>query len=167
VKELRLAKGYVVLVDDQDYERVIGHRWYAEIRTRRDGSVKVYARRKVQTPGISSTWQSLHRFILNAPDGMQVDHINGKGLDNRRSNLRLCSHAENQHNRRPQTGGTSAFKGVRWHKAAAKWVASISINGESKHLGSFSSEQDAAKAYDLAAAANFGEYARHNNLAGV
>lgn len=166
MKELRLTKGYVAVVDDEDYSLVAGDRWYAHVKTRSDGTMRVYAKRRIKTL-VGWSMQSLHRVIMDAPDGIQVDHINGKGLDNRRSNLRMCSHAENQHNRRPQTGCTSKFKGVYWNKAGAKWMARIGVNGKQKHLGSFTSEQDAAQAYNLAAAVHYGEYGRLNDLVGV
>lgn len=103
----------------------------------------------------------LHRVIMNAPPGVQVDHINGDTLDNRRCNLRLCTHKENGHNRKLQ-GGTSKFKGVTWHKRDRKWQAGIRHNGKQIHLGYFNDDVEAARAYDRAARKYFGEFARVN-----
>jgi hypothetical protein len=104
----------------------------------------------------------LHRVILGVLQGATVDHINGNGLDNRRINLRTCTTAENAHNQVPQVGGTSAFKGVCWNRAVRKWQAQIKHGGRKKYLGVFASEQDAAKAYDVAANKYFGAFARIN-----
>jgi hypothetical protein len=99
----------------------------------------------------------LHRLIMNAPPGVEVDHENGNGLDNRRSNLRLATPAQNNGNQKPR-GGSSVFKGVCWHKQRGKWYARISH----RSLGLFAVEEDAARAYDKAALQEFGEFARCN-----
>lgn len=160
---IELTKGYVTAVDSADYERVAGHEWRANVHRRTDGSSRVYAMRAVRCGGRTAQ-QMLHRFIMDTPAGMDTDHINGNGLDNRRSNLRVCTHGENMRNRRPQTGVSSAYKGVSWNKAAGKWLAQIRLGGKHKHLGLFTSEQDAAAAYDRAAQDLHGAYARTNGL---
>jgi hypothetical protein len=107
----------------------------------------------------------LHRvamaLILDSWGFDFVDHINGNKLDNRACNLRPCSNAENLRNSAPRRG-SSTFKGVCFHKQNKNWVASITLDGQTRHLGSFSSEIDAAKAYDAAATQLHGEYARLN-----
>lgn len=163
MKEIPLTQGLVAIVDNDDYERVSAHRWYTAIsRTSSDGVSLIYAVRSAYRPDGQRRQQRLHRFILDAPDNMQVDHINGDGLDNRRENLRLCTSAENSRNVRPYTGGTSALKGVSWHLRVKKWRAQIKINGKKLHLGYYSTEEDAAKAYDSAALRFHGEFARTN-----
>lgn len=162
MKWVGLTQGFTALVDDEDYERVSEFKWHAHVYRRSDGSVwNVYAQRHVIVNGQRTT-QSLHRFLLNDPEGLQVDHVNGDGLDNRRENIRLCSHAENGRNRKPQSGGSSAFNGVYWHKLACKWVAQINVAGKRYSLGLFQKEEDAAKAYDAAAINLFGAFARTN-----
>ena len=108
----------------------------------------------------------MHRVILGATKGDQVDHINGNKLDNRRCNLRLCSGSQNQMNRRA-IGGVSKFKGVVWQKrsgAGGFWRASITKDGVTKYLGSFSTDLEAAAAYNSAAQELYGAFAAVNDL---
>lgn len=104
----------------------------------------------------------MHRVIINAPTGMDVDHINGDGLDNRKINLRLVTDSENQQNRHRLSLNTSGFRGVTWHKQACKWQAGIKRNGKSYHLGLYTSPEDAARAYDEGARRIYGRGARTN-----
>ena len=164
MKGIKLSQGYVAIVDDYDYERVATHKWFAKVEVRADGTVRVYAMRTVRSLRGGRTTKFLHRFILDTPTGMHTDHINGNGLDNRRSNLRVCTNAENRRNQRSQTGRSSKFKGVNWHKMAAKWRAQVKVDGKTKHLGYFASEIDAARAYDTAALKYFGEFALLNDV---
>jgi len=91
-----------------------------------------------------------------------LDHINHIKDDNRIENLRDVTNSQNHMNRSIQTGRTSQYKGVSWHKRDQKWMAQIKINGKKKYLGYFTIEEDAAKAYDKAALEHFGEYANLN-----
>lgn len=95
-------------------------------------------------------------------DGIEIDHINGDRSDNRLANLRLATRAQNSCNQNPQTGGTSRFKGVSRHRAAGKWQAHIQVGRRSEYLGLFETEHEAASAYNAAAAARHGEFARVN-----
>ena len=103
-----------------------------------------------------------HRLLLGIgrlkDTSMFVDHINGNRLDNRRSNLRLCTHLQNSRNVRAKT--RCGLKGVT--QRGQKWQAGIRIDGKTKHLGTFDTLEDAARAYDVAASAAFGEFARLN-----
>ena len=105
----------------------------------------------------------VHRKILGLfpNDGLEVDHINHNGLDNRRCNLRVCTRQQNQMNKRAMKG-SSKFKGVFWHSHAKKWGACITLQGRNKYIGVFISEIDAARAYDRYAAEHFGEFAYLN-----
>lgn len=112
---------------------------------------------------------SLHRLIAGAGRGQNVDHANSDGLDNRRSNLRLCSHAENMQNRRPPTGPkNSRFKGVMLTDRLAKpYYAEIEAFGTRVYLGAFVKEEQAAKAYDRAARIFHGKFAKTNEMLGL
>ncbi|MHC4574071.1 MAG: HNH endonuclease [Planctomycetota bacterium] len=103
----------------------------------------------------------MHREICCAPRGVVVDHIDGNGLNNRKSNLRLCTVRQNLWNRRP-AGGTSLYKGVCWRAEKKKWAARITCRDRRHHLGYFDTEMEAADAYDKKAAALFGEFAYLN-----
>ena len=95
----------------------------------------------------SSKKQYLHRILMNPPDDKMVDHINGNKLDNRKSNLRVCSNQENQMNTRKQKNNKSGFKGVYFDKQRNKFKAQIMIDGKNKNLGLFENPEDAYKKY--------------------
>jgi hypothetical protein len=112
--------------------------------------------------GESRTGSRLHRYVMDAPIGVDVDHINGDTLDNRRENLRLVTARQNQANSRKRKEASSKYKGVAWHPVSGKWRAYISPNGKQQHLGLFSDEVDAARAYDKRASEVFGPHASLN-----
>lgn len=104
----------------------------------------------------------MHRLIMNARKGMSIDHINGKPWDNRKENLRECRHQQNMWNmKKPKTNKTG-YKGVTQRSGYSKYIATIKINYENKHLGCFERKIDAAMAYDKAAIKYMGKYARLN-----
>lgn len=102
---------------------------------------------------------SLHRFVLGLAPGdlRQCDHVNHDGLDNRRCNLRVCTHHKNQYNRRKQAG--TVFKGVRYSPRNDKWTARIRHKKKDIHLGTFKTPEAAARAYDKKAKILFGKFA--------
>jgi hypothetical protein len=104
----------------------------------------------------------LHRLIMNAPDGYVVDHISGDTTDNRRCNLRICKDRENSMNRKNRKNSLSPYKGVYFHIRDKRYIAQLCIDGEYVWIGYFTTEKDAALAYDCYARIHFGEYAKLN-----
>jgi len=154
-REVPLSQGLVALVDEDDYEQITAAgRWLAQ-----RSKTNIYARRNVRRPDGTRTVILLHTFLTGWP---LVDHINGNGLDNRRLNLRPATITENVRNQRLRRNSTSGFKGVRWHQTARKWHARIKVDEARQHLGLFATAEEAARAYDAAARAGFGEFAALN-----
>lgn len=152
-QRIPLSNGKEALVDDDDYPWLIQWKWSYNGR---------YAARHAIVDG-KSTSVYMHREILKPDPGMYTDHINGDRLDNRRCNLRSCSHAQNSRNMRKQAHPTSsAYKGVSFHKASGRWAAGIRVEGKRRSLGYYETEIDAAYAYDEAARQAYGEYAALN-----
>lgn len=156
-----LTKGAVALVDKSDYEMLAKHKWqlftkgYAA-RTgctgRKNGNHKHFSIR-------------MHRAIMNAPAGVQVDHINGNKLDNRKTNLRFCTQSnQNQMNVGLRKDNKSGYKGVCWDDGMKKYKAQIQNNRVRKILGYFHNKHEAAVAYNRAAKELFGEFAWLNDI---
>jgi hypothetical protein len=99
---------------------------------------------------------------MQPPKGLHVDHANHNGLDNRRSNLRICTQAENQRNRKLHCNNTSGFIGVCWGKSHRKWKAYIYSYKQHFHLGHFDTAEEAAGVRDVAAKNLHGEFAMLN-----
>lgn len=154
MKKIPLTRGKFALVDSDDYEKVTQYTWRCTVY----GYAVAYMGGGRKAP----KYQPMHRFLLDAPRGVQVDHINGNPLDNRRSNIRLCTAAQNSQNTRKRKGTSSRFKGVYWHKAASKWMAYINVGGRRIYLGLYLSETAAALAYDEAAKKHFKSFAKLN-----
>ncbi len=152
-KRIELTWGKYAVVDAADYDRLSTYRWCA-VKEGRSWYAKTFRRDGMPL--------SMHRLVIGAPKGLFVDHIDHNGLNNRRSNLRLCTNQQNQHNRRPNRGGTSRYKGVCFTKSTKKFRAFINHNKKRFHLGYFKNEIDAAKAYDCKARELFGEFAYLN-----
>lgn len=155
-KEVPLSQGLAALVSPEDYEMVSQFTWCAC-----KNGPRFYARRSDYSAGKGVT-VSMHRMIMNPPDGCVVDHIDGNGLNNQRSNLRIATNLENSWNQRKRSDSTSGFKGVYWDKQNASWRAMIKVHGKRKHIGRFVDVQEAAKAYDRNAKEYFGEFAALN-----
>lgn len=154
MRSIYLDSGDVTWVDTDDYDQIVRYPWSMVARGKNR-----YAYRREYTHG-KCMMIFLHRFLLNAPAGKMVDHINGDGLDNRRCNLRICSNAENQRNSRCQSNNRSGFKGVR--KCGNRWRATIHVAGGTTSIGYFDTAEEAAKAYDKHALSVWGIYARTN-----
>lgn len=151
---ITLSKGYEAVIDAADAPLVSGFNWSAVVAPH-----TVYASRMPPRRSGSRRAIFLHRLILGVPDGIFGDHIDGNGLNNRRSNLRPASGAENQRNRRISITNTSGFKGVSWHKNRAKWQANITTAGRQIHLGLFETAEEAHASYIAAANKFHGDFA--------
>lgn len=150
MREIQLTKGFSALVDDDSYQDLAQFKWCA-LR----GRLTWYAVRGV--PIVGSRKRRLvmmHRVILGTPDGYWTDHVDGNGLNNQRSNLRVATNSQNAHNQtRKRAGASSLYRGVSWCNYTGRWRAVIQIDGKMIHLGRFESEVDAARAYNAAGAA--------------
>lgn len=135
MKQIPLTKNMVAIVDDEDFARVSQFSWHAV-----KGGRTYYATAHI--PG-KSRQIPMHRMILGTPDGMVTDHINGNGLDNRRANLRACTHQENMLNQRKRITNTSGYPGISWDKKRKKWYTSISISGKNINFGRFDTLEEA------------------------
>ncbi len=151
------ARGRVALVDDEDYELVMQYRWWVQERTTPGHRSGPYARTDA---GKYPVRQAL--FMHNLLAGPRPDHIDGDGLNNQRANLRPATAGQNGVNKRKRTRATSRYVGVSWNRMQKKWHARITSEGLTRSLGYFSSQEDAARAYDAAARRVFGEFARVN-----
>jgi hypothetical protein len=161
MKRLPLGHGLCALVDDEDYEFVRRFRWYALRRSNKQGRY-VYSHFLSRGGTVY-----LHRLLLLPEPDLEVDHVNGNGLDNRRANLRVATPSQNKSNR-ATIGGTSAYKGVSLSpetRRRKRWRARIMAGRREVHLGRFLTEAEAALAYNEAARAIFGEFAVLNEVA--
>lgn len=157
-KWISLTRDVFALVDDADYELVKRYTWSALKTTRSYYAVRCYS-----IGGGKKRTELLHRVIMDAPAGMQVDHIDSDGLNCRRANMRVCTVKENHRNtRKPLSAKTSRFKGVYWMKQRNKWVAGIYYDNKRRTLGYFDEECAAARRYNEEATRVFGEFARLN-----
>ena len=154
-----LTKGLLAIVDAVDADDMLRFRWIS-----RQYRKTFYAARSVSLAGGGRVMITMHRQILGFPAGLEVDHINMNGLDNRRANLRAASRAENSRNsgKPARLLPTSSYKGVMFDRARSRWRASITLNGKNMFLGNFDREDEAAKHYDMASRSLFGRFARTN-----
>lgn len=156
-----LTKGYRAIIDATDAHLVEGRNWFAMEEASNRGSGRVCAATSIKRGGKTETYY-LHRVILGVGREALVDHENGDALDNRRGNLRGADHSQNTANRHAPTISNSGYKGVWFDRRRGKFMAHIGVRGVKKTLGRFDTAHEAAAAYDAAARAAFGEYARTN-----
>ena len=145
MKMIPLTQGKIALVDDADYPELSKFKWFAQKSHR-----TYYAGRRVPSGILKPSQKTIrmHMVIAGTPQGMETDHINGNGLDNRRENLRVVTRRENQQNRHETK--SSRFLGVSWDKQHRKWRAYIRVAGKNYHLGRYENEEAAARRYRIA-----------------
>ena len=160
MKMVKLTQGYMALVDDEDFEKVMQHKWHVA-----KGRDTMYAVHSV--PG--GKWL-LHRWLKGITDtNTKVDHEDHCGLNNQKSNLRIATESQNQANSMLPSTNSSGIKGVykykshNW-KSCKKWKAQIRFQGKNKALGYFDTKEEAQTVYDKVARELFGEFALTNAM---
>lgn len=156
MKRIPLTQNQYALVDDEDYQELSKFNWYAAWNKDTKSFYVVRNIKKFEL--IQANAERMHRNIMDAPCDMVVDHINHDTLDNRRVNLRICTHSQNLMNRGKNRNNSSGYKGVYWSKAAGKWYAQIKVNRKSNYLGLFLTKEEAHKAYREASKKFHGEF---------
>lgn len=147
------TNGYTFYVDKTDEALVRRYKWHC-IRSSKDGVLTIETSKRLK----------LHSLLIDTPPGMEVDHIDLDRLNNRRSNLRLVTHQQNQCNQPLQKNNTSGVSGVRFYPARNKYHARIKVNQHDIHLGYFDTFEQAIQARNVGMECMFGDYGRYNNV---
>lgn len=147
-RTIPLTQGKVAMVDEADYEMLRRFTW----RYHRAGYALTGSRHAVL----------MHRVIMLPDPGVEVDHINRDGLDNRRSNLRLCCRSENARNQKLRTNTQGRYRGVALHRPSGLWGAKLMVHGRTYSGGYYESREHAARAYDVLAVQHHGDFATLN-----
>jgi hypothetical protein len=157
---------HVVLVDDEDFERLNNFRWHIKNKKNVFYVNRNILIKKEGTTQYKQKTIPMHRQIMSLTfgDKLLVDHINHNPLDNRKCNLRIATRLENNRNSTSRKNSSSKYLGVSWSNHNKRWMAYIRIKGKTIHLGGFKIEEDAALAYNQAAVEYFREYANLNKI---
>lgn len=153
MKEISLTQGMVALVDDEDYEMVLQYKWSLV-----KGRNTYYAEQKRRVK-----YRHMHRFIMNTPKGMIVDHLDGNGLNNQKYNMRNCTYSQNNQNRMNRNSEKFGYQGVT-RRGSNKFYAYIRYKTKLAHLGVYSTAEQAAEAYNKKAVELYKESARLNYI---
>lgn len=160
MKQIPLTQGQFAIVDDDDYEILSKFKWHASHER-----TNFYAARRITIGQRKSKTIKMHREILRISDSnIQIDHKDGNGLNNQKSNLRIATISQNQRNKSVQGNNKCGLKGVYFDKKLKKWRAVFSPNKKSVHIGCFNTAIEAAMAYNDAALKHYGEFARLNKV---
>lgn len=152
---VRLTRGYTAVIDAADVGFVEGFNWHSAVF-----KGTAYAVRNAPKPCGGQSTLRMHRIITSAQESLVVDHINGDGLDNRRQNLRVVSHALNMRNQSLRSDNKSGLKGIRWREPTQKWNAYINVDGKHYSLGHYATKEEAYAAYIEGSKRFHGEFAR-------
>jgi hypothetical protein len=155
-KEIQLTNEIFTIVDDEDFEYLNQWKWYLL-----KSKTNYYA---IRTSRPENKLIQLHRVVIQAKKGEIVDHVNRNKLDNRKSNLRICTISQNNQNRKISKLNKSGFNGVSWNSNNKKWVAQIACNNKKVHIGFFNDPIEAAKAFNEAAIKFHKEFANLNKI---
>ncbi len=158
MRKIELTQGKIAIVDDRDFPMVINYKWYA-FQSKQDWYAQTHIKKNNKRTSLQ-----MHRLITGVLSGIEIDHIDHNGLNNRRSNLRFATNQQNSFNRKSHIGSSSKYKGVSWNNLQRKWVVQIAINGKGRHIGYFANEKDAALAYNKVALRLFGNFAYLNDI---
>jgi hypothetical protein len=153
--EIPLTQGQMALIDDEDWNLVSRYKWFAHWDIK---GKCFYAVTNIVMQDGKRGRLYMHRIITNANIGEDVDHIHHMTLDNRRSELRVCTHSQNKCNGGPYINNASGYRGVCWHKSTKKWQAQITTNHKRIHLGYFLTAENAHEAYKAASFKYHGEF---------
>lgn len=152
MKLIKSSSGHMAKVSDEDYENLSAYKWNTLKKKSR-----IEGRYFTTTVGYKNIY--MHRMIMGAPNGQEIDHINGDPSDNRRENLRVATRSQNCANRRDYKS-KSGFRGVHSSRNKSNaWSARITLNGVAKTGGTFRTAEEAARRYDEMAQEAFGAFA--------
>lgn len=157
MKEIKLTNGGSTFVDDEDYERLLPYKWHRHDERGLQYVRVSFSKNKKQTVIL------MHRLIMNAPVGVDVDHKDGNGLNNQKGNLRLCTDQQNSMNMKLFCTSTSGHKGVSWNKQFKKWESYIWFHRKKIRLGEYKEKADAIAAREKAEKELYGNWSRDAN----
>lgn len=155
MKFIKLTQGKKTKVDDDDFDNLLKHKWYAAKR-----GYGFYAQRRIY----KHKTEQIHRIILKVKKSEEVDHINGDTLDNRKKNLRIVNRSQNEWNRDKQKNNSTGYKGVTYVKRDKLFIARIRVYNKLIYLGGFKDKKRAAEAYNEGAKKYHREYAYLNKI---
>lgn len=151
---------HIIEIDDEDAEKVLKHNWSLK-RSSRPGRSDYFSAWMSVQKNKKRTWTSLHKFLM--PNVVEIDHIDGNPLNNKKNNLRACLHCENTRNAQRRCDNKTGFKGVTLRENGT-FRAKIRVAGKLKNIGHYATAVAAALAYNEAAREHFGEFARLNEI---
>ena len=153
------GEGKHALVDSEDFQYLNQFNWFLH------HSGAVVRNKRVSLNKYKSL--QMHREIMGASDGKEIDHINYNRRDNRKNNLRICNRSQNARNQKLRVDNSSGYKGVYWNKEKGLWQAQMrNENKKMSYLGRFKTKEEAALAYNISVIKVAGEFAVLNNLRG-